>query len=196
MGNSKLQSQGNDIYIQTCLPFPLKFHPTPILFPHNHNILFLPIHFTITNFFFLSLEFSSTFQTSTGEFWAFDGGRSQLVRNGLYGDNFGAYWSTGDIIGIGLDLDGHVMVVFRNGKILGNIFSDISTRNGKLSPILGLARKTRVVANFGKEPGFSCDPGFYPLHIQLSDKEIDGLMKMFHKYRGKKIFIYFLFLFF
>jgi len=122
-------------------------------------------------------------KNNTGDSWCYDGSSQRKARKGEGNDRYGEYWGNGDIIGCSLDLDNQSIQFSRNGKDLGVAYTDLRVQGGRLCPVFGLARKTKIQCNFGKEPFISSPNGFNPLHMILSDKEFEQLVKLFNKYK-------------
>lgn len=98
----------------------------------------------------------------TADSYAYDGNR---VRKWNVATNaYGEAWLTGDVIGCTIDLDrGHVGF-YRNGRFLGDAFTDIRTGPGvAYFPAVSLAFSENLVANFGATPLKHPVDGFRPL---------------------------------
>jgi hypothetical protein len=128
-------------------------------------------------------HFFLTFQNNTGDIWAFDGSKQQKLKNNA-GTGYGEYWTNGDIIGVGLDLETKTLQFWRNGKDLGPAFTDVTCGGGRLVPVLGLVKRAKVSVNFGRESFAFPQNSMNMLHCFLSEKEIETLSKLFGKYKG------------
>mmetsp|Transcript_17632 Transcript_17632/g.24490 ORF Transcript_17632/g.24490 Transcript_17632/m.24490 type:complete len:605 (+) Transcript_17632:224-2038(+) len=122
-------------------------------------------------------------KTNTGDSWTYDGSRQLKLRNGQGNDRYGEYWSTGDIIGCAVDVEAKTIQFWRNGKDLGVAYNDVTTGGVRLAPLVGVARRTKVQVNFGKDSFAFPQEGYNMLHCFLTEKEIDQLLKLFIKYR-------------
>ena len=82
--------------------------------------------------------FSPTQGTGVGDAaktWAYDGMRALAWSSGVDAE-YGEVWQVGDIIGCSLDTNRHVMGFYRNGRFLGNAFTDVDlTSHGVLPAI-------------------------------------------------------------
>ncbi len=78
-----------------------------------------------------------------GDCWTYDGSKQQRVRNGngVQWDK-GQRWSSGDVIGVMLDLNVPSLRFSRNGQDMGEAFgpSELGTRTKQLSPCVILSR--------------------------------------------------------
>lgn len=122
------------------------------------------------------------FQTNTGDIWTFDGSRQQKLKNGS-GTVYGEYWTNGDIIGVGLDLESKTIQYWRNGKDLGAAFTDVTCGGARLVPVFGIIKRAKISVNFGKDTFAFPQSSLNMLHCFLSEKEIDQLSKLFIKYK-------------
>jgi hypothetical protein len=94
---------------------------------------------------------------------------------------YGDYWSTGDVIGVGLDFATHTVWYTRNGRDMGVAFNNIP--NDWLHPAISLSRRQNVVVNFGKTAFSYPKTGYYPLHLKLTESQVEQLTKIFEKYK-------------
>jgi hypothetical protein len=80
-------------------------------------------------------------------------------KNGVDGGAYGNTWSTGDIIGVALDLDNGTITFYHNGTSQGTAYSDLSTNTyGGWSPAIsgyGGSPTSEFVANFGQDSSFA-----------------------------------------
>jgi hypothetical protein len=76
------------------------------------------------------------------------------------------------------------MNFYKNGKDLGVAFTDVTVGNSRIMPCAALSRKTKLMFNFGKDPFSYPIKGYNMLHMQLSEKEVEQLAKLFQKYKG------------
>jgi len=95
---------------------------------------------------------------------------------------YGEYWSNGDVIGCSIDIENKSVQYWRNGKDLGVAHTDVQSHL-RFVPVLGLSRRVKCSANFGKDAFSHNQDTYNMLHSFLSDKEIDQLSKLFSKYR-------------
>jgi len=127
-----------------------------------------------------------------GDCWTYDTGKQQILRNNGNPQRYGEYCSVGDTIGCSVDLDSKAIHYYKNGKDLGQAFSDASCLSGNLFALIGLTKKTKVLVNFGKDKftGITSDD-FGTLHCFLTEKELDQLFKLFITYKdiGNKALI-------
>lgn len=66
-----------------------------------------------------------------------------------------------------------------------SIFLLIFKKGGEgLSPVLVLTGSTKCLVNFGKTAFIHPQEGFLQLHINLTEKEIMGLYKLFLRYKS------------
>jgi len=66
---------------------------------------------------------------------------------------------------------------------MGIAFNDVNSTAGRLTPIVGVSRRCKVLFNFGKDPFAFPQEGCNMLHSFLTEKEIEALSKLFTKYR-------------
>jgi len=122
-------------------------------------------------------------KTNAGDCWVYDGGKQQKQRNNLAGVRYGSYWSNGDIIGCSIDIDAKTIQYWHNGKDLGVAHTDVQTQSQRFCPLIGVSKRSKCQANFGKDTFAYPQEGYNMLHSFLSEKEIDQLVKLFAKYR-------------
>jgi len=120
---------------------------------------------------------------SPGDSWTYDGSRQNKFRNNNAGTIYGEYWTNGDVIGCSLDVDTKSIQYWRNGKDLGVAFNDVNTGGGRLTPIIGVAKRAKCQFNFGKDTFAFPQDSFNILHSFLTEKELETLGKLFAKYR-------------
>lgn len=122
-------------------------------------------------------------KTLTGDAWTYDGSRQMKIRKGKT-DMYGQYWNMNDIIGCGFDIEAKTVQYWRNGQDLGIAFSDLHPTGGtRITPMIVLPRRAKVLVNFGKEKFSYPQALFHQLHSFLSEKEISQLNELFAKYR-------------
>uniref|UniRef100_A0A1B6D141 B30.2/SPRY domain-containing protein n=1 Tax=Clastoptera arizonana TaxID=38151 RepID=A0A1B6D141_9HEMI len=94
--------------------------------------------------------------------FAYDGNRKRKWNFST--SQYGEYWLSGDVIGCTIDLDNGSIFFFRNGKPLGEAFTNIEMGAGcGYFPTISLARNETVVANFGGTPFRYPIDGFEPI---------------------------------
>ncbi len=128
-------------------------------------------------------DYDGAAQNPKGDSWSFDGNRVQKLRNGngiAYGN---ASWSSGDVIGVFLDMSGPTLKFSRNGADLGVAYGSSEMGKAKtLVPFCLLARNMKVTFNFGATAFRYPQHNYNQLHLPLDEKQIQGLGVLFHKY--------------
>jgi len=131
--------------------------------------------------------------TNEGDCWTYDIMNAQIYRKGANPVSYGERCTYTDTIGCALDVEGKSISFFRNGKNLGEAWTDISLTGlnplDRGHPYVDLGRSGKAKVNFGKEPfAYPQDrQGFHPLHCVLSDSELKELAKVFNHYKAKGI---------
>jgi len=94
--------------------------------------------------------------------WAYDSGNGQKYNNGV-GSAYGATFTTGDVIGIALDMTAGTIVFYKNNTSQGTAFTGLT---GTLFPAVsaGVA-STSMSMNFGQQPFvYTAPTGFVALN--------------------------------
>eukprot|EP00466_Bigelowiella_natans_P015194 jgi/Bigna1/85176/estExt_fgenesh1_pg.C_20373 len=90
--------------------------------------------------------------------WGYDGQRICLWFNGQH--PYGKMWKTGDIIGVGVDIDSRSCRFWQNGDPLGAAAENMEFIGG-LAPGITLNNSCTVTVNFGTAPfAQACPPGY------------------------------------
>ena len=90
---------------------------------------------------------------------ASDGYKSNNNSDSSYGDSY----TSGDVVGVALDLDAGTLTFYKNGQSQGVAFSSLS---GRYYFGLAIAGGYKVTANFGQKPfKFPPPDGFQPLNL-------------------------------
>jgi len=118
-----------------------------------------------------------------GDSWTYDGSKQNKFRNNGSGTFYGDYWSNGDVITCAIDIDVKAIQFWKNGKDMGVAFNDVNIAGGRLTPIVGIAKRSKCQFNFGKEPFAFPQDGYNILHSFLTEKELETLGKLFIKYK-------------
>jgi Kip1 ubiquitination-promoting complex protein 1 len=104
--------------------------------------------------------------------YAYDGKRQRKwnVNAAPYGDR----WTAGDVITCGIDMDTGTIKYWRNGKDLGDAFTNIRRRvpNGAYLPGISLSYGERCEVNFGDRPFAYPQEGYSPLQAPPSAVEL------------------------
>eukprot|EP01117_Protostelium_nocturnum_P005373 TRINITY_DN1954_c0_g1_i1.p1 TRINITY_DN1954_c0_g1~~TRINITY_DN1954_c0_g1_i1.p1 ORF type:complete len:417 (+),score=151.64 TRINITY_DN1954_c0_g1_i1:985-2235(+) len=122
-------------------------------------------------------------KNSTGESWVYDGSKQQKMSQNSPGDRYGETFNMGDLIGCAVDVGARTAQYWRNGTDLGVAFQDVTPGRGRIVPLIALGRRTKVQVNFGKDTFAYPVDGYNPLHVFLTEKEVDGVAKIFNKYK-------------
>lgn len=99
---------------------------------------------------------------TTGNSYAWNNGAQKY--NGQTASAYGATYTTGDILGVALDLDGGTITFYKNNTSQGTAFTGIA---GTFTPMSLMNASSDVSTNFGQRP-FSYTPptGFQALNTQ------------------------------
>jgi hypothetical protein len=107
----------------------------------------------VSNYFHISPS-GYGYAQSTGDKW-----------NNNSSSSYGASWTTGDVIGVALDLDAGTLVFYKNGTSQGTAFSSLS---GTFFPMMFVRDSVGVYSfNFGQRPfAYTAPSGFRALNTQ------------------------------
>ncbi|GLH11947.1 E3 ubiquitin-protein ligase [Gryllus bimaculatus] len=98
----------------------------------------------------------------TANSYAYDGNRQRKWNVSTH--KYGEPWLSGDVIGCTIDLNDGILVFYRNGRSLGEAFSNIQLGPGMAYfPSVSLAFTENLVANFGSTPMRYPVEGFLPI---------------------------------
>jgi hypothetical protein len=107
----------------------------------------------VSNYFHISPS-AYGYAQSTGDKW-----------NNNSSSSYGASWTTGDVIGVALDLDAGTLVFYKNGTSQGTAFSSLT---GTFFPMMFVRDSVGVYSfNFGQRPfAYTAPSGFRALNTQ------------------------------
>jgi hypothetical protein len=95
--------------------------------------------------------------------WGFDS--AAMLYYNATGTSYGSSYTTGDIIGVALDMDAGTLTYYKNGTSLGQAFSSIT---GTIFPALsdgGGGSTSNLIINFGQRPfAYTLPSGFKSLN--------------------------------
>ncbi|XP_070396204.1 E3 ubiquitin-protein ligase RNF123-like [Dermacentor albipictus] len=113
--------------------------------------------------------------------YAFDGNRVRKWNVATY--TYGEAWVAGDVIGCCIDLDKGTVHFYRNGRSMGEAFSNVRLGPGlAYFPAVSLAFGENLVANFGATPLRHPVEGYRPLEkTSLRDAERARLLLLWTK---------------
>ncbi|XP_061187655.1 E3 ubiquitin-protein ligase RNF123-like isoform X2 [Saccostrea echinata] len=98
----------------------------------------------------------------TQDSYSYDG--SRLRKWNIRTQKYGEAWLAGDVITCALDCDNRTMTFYRNGKSMGEAFTNIKTGSGyAYFPAVSLSRNEHLRANFGATPLRYPIEGYEPL---------------------------------
>ena len=118
----------------------------------------------------------NTYMAGTSDAWLYYAFNGQKFNGSSAA--YGATWTTNDIIGVALDMDGGTITFYKNGTTQGTAFSNLS--GNTVSPAISTDQSTTsqtVTFNFGQRPfAYTPPTGFKALHTgNLPDSAIvDG----------------------
>jgi len=92
-------------------------------------------------------------------------------------------YSSGNVVGCAIDFDKKEITYTLNGTALGVAFAGITIPSDGVYPCISVARRERVLVNFGKNDFQYPIPGFLGLHSQLGSDGLKKLEKVFEKYK-------------
>jgi hypothetical protein len=127
--------------------------------------------------------------TNDGDCWTYDIMNAQIYRKGSNPQSYGERCTYTDTIGCSFDVEGKTICFYRNGKNLGDAFTDANVFSERGHPYVDLGRGGKAKVNFGKEPlSYPQDRnGFHPLHCPLSESELKELARLFNSYKAKGV---------
>eukprot|EP00698_Gefionella_okellyi_P002443 TRINITY_DN1229_c1_g1_i1.p1 TRINITY_DN1229_c1_g1~~TRINITY_DN1229_c1_g1_i1.p1 ORF type:complete len:393 (-),score=85.64 TRINITY_DN1229_c1_g1_i1:17-1195(-) len=118
------------------------------------------------------------------ESWGFDGSRSTPVSvHDKAETGYGKKWTSGQVVGCALDVDKKEISYYLNGVALGVAYNNITIPSDGLFPCVSLAKRERVIVNFGKTDFQYPVAGLFGLHSQLGPEGLKKLEKLFDKYK-------------
>eukprot|EP01116_Phalansterium_solitarium_P006488 TRINITY_DN187_c0_g3_i1.p1 TRINITY_DN187_c0_g3~~TRINITY_DN187_c0_g3_i1.p1 ORF type:complete len:626 (+),score=187.98 TRINITY_DN187_c0_g3_i1:243-2120(+) len=121
-------------------------------------------------------------RASTGDAWIFDGLVQQKKHSAGPAVPYGDPCTAGDVVGCLLDVGTMTIQYWLNGKDLGTAHTGVSS-SSRFYPLVGISRRCKVLVNFGKDPFGHAPSDASPLHSNLTDKELEQLLRLFDKYR-------------
>ncbi|PRP76889.1 hypothetical protein PROFUN_14684 [Planoprotostelium fungivorum] len=119
-------------------------------------------------------------KANAGEAWVYDVTKQEKVR-GNFVEKYGEPTSDNDVIGCGLDFESKTMHFYKNGKDMGAVHDVVTTK--RAVPVLCLGYHSRVAVNFGRQNFVGETEGYLPIHLMLTEKEMEAVVKLFTHYR-------------
>ncbi|XP_055999540.1 E3 ubiquitin-protein ligase RNF123-like isoform X2 [Ostrea edulis] len=109
----------------------------------------------------------------TQDSYSYDG--SRLRKWNIRTQKYGEAWLAGDVITCALDCDNKTMTFYRNGKSMGEAFTNVKTGSGyAYFPAVSLSRNEHLRANFGATPLRYPIEGYAPLQAVPQEDVFKG----------------------